>query len=249
MGKPSISKTERPRFTNHAACDIISSLVNSNILAGGPGRRLRRYPPQSLEWEADDVANRIFILRRGRIQLTSLRPDGREFLVRSIQSGEIFGELCFCAHQNEPMGTFARALTQSEVIGIGFDEFRGFIQRDQRLITYVLSTVCQRLFDAERRNQILGCHGARERLERLLLHLASLRNRRHSRLTWVSLTISHAELAALAAMTRPHVSLLMARLRRQGLIAYERGSPLNVNAAKLRGRLDSTGRQGSTSSR
>ncbi|MFN2394020.1 MAG: helix-turn-helix domain-containing protein, partial [Pyrinomonadaceae bacterium] len=43
----------------------------------------------------------------------------------------------------------------------------------------------------------------------------------------------HDELAQMAAMSRPHVTVTMGRLRRRGLVRYERSGPLVVDVEAL----------------
>ena len=62
--------------------------------------------------------------------------------------------------------------------------------------------------------------GAEQRLGRLLLRLATSRGRKGSlglRDT-VTVSVSHNELAQIAGMSRPHVTVTMGRLRRRGLV-------------------------------
>jgi DNA-binding transcriptional regulator GbsR (MarR family) len=50
----------------------------------------------------------------------------------------------------------------------------------------------------------------------------------------VALPFSHNELAQMAAMSRPHVSVTMSKLRQRGFVNYERNHPLKVNVSALR---------------
>lgn len=95
-------------------------------------------------------------------------------------------------------------------------------------------TFCLRLSDAERRAEILTYRGAEERLGRLLLQLAKTRGRAKPQVEGqVTLHVSHDELAQMAAMSRSHVTVTMGKLRRLGLVLYERNQPLMVNAPAL----------------
>jgi CRP-like cAMP-binding protein len=77
--------------------------------------------------------------------------------------------------------------------------------------------------------------GAEQRLGRLLLRLATSRGRRGSlglRDT-VTVSVSQNELAQLAGMSRPHVTVTMGRLRRRKLVQYEREGVVRVELASL----------------
>jgi CRP/FNR family cyclic AMP-dependent transcriptional regulator len=227
-----------PELHVHKQCEAFSSVIGETFAESG-AIQVKRHAPGVFVWSADDFADRVFTLKTGRIQISSTDSHGREVCLRMVEPGEMFGELCFCSHKTEPRGTDARAVMPSEVFEITFSEFRVCLQRDQRLTMNVLESFCVRLADAEQRGQILAIHNATQRLSRLLLYLSSIRGHAASGgANQVTLTVSHAELASLGAMSRPHVTIVMTRLRRRGLIDYQRGSALKLNVAKLRASLD-----------
>jgi CRP-like cAMP-binding protein len=200
--------------------------------------RPRRYPAGSSVWTPDRVADRLFGLLSGRVQITSVEANGRERLLRTIEPGDTFGELCFCSHRDEPCGTTAQALASSTVIEISYEIFSTLLRRNPGLMTRVVGMFCIRLAEAEERARILAFHDAKQRLGWLLLHVASVRGRPNATGTTAVLSTSHAELASLGALSRAHVSVTMVGLRRRGLVSYRRGSPLTVNVARLRAALE-----------
>jgi CRP/FNR family cyclic AMP-dependent transcriptional regulator len=42
---------------------------------------------------AEDPSGSIFFLKKGRVKLTRISPDGKEFIVALINPGEVFGEM------------------------------------------------------------------------------------------------------------------------------------------------------------
>lgn len=75
---------------------------------------------------------------------------------------------------------------------------------------------------------------AEERLERVLLHIATTRGKSSDESEGQTvLPVSHDELAQMAAMSRPHVTVTMGKLRRRGLVNYERNKPLTVDTEAL----------------
>ena len=109
-----------------------------------------------------------------------------------------------------------------------------YLQEDREAVKSLLFILCVRLSDAQRRLEALAHRGAEERLGRLLLHLATTRGvEREGDASDVVVSISHEELAQMAAMSRPHVTVTMGRLRRRGLVQYERNQPLVVKTEAL----------------
>jgi CRP-like cAMP-binding protein len=169
------------------------------------------------------------------VHIVAVSAAGQEHLYRAVVPGELFGEICFCAHRHEPHGTVARCLGRSEVWATSYDDFRRSIRDDASLADSVIQTFCARVSEAEQRVQILACRDARERLARLLLHLAVTKSPPGAEPgEETALTITHSDLAAMAALSRPHVSVLMTEFRGRRLVSYGRSGPLRVLTARLR---------------
>ena len=89
--------------------------------------------------------------------------------------------------------------------------------------------------------KILACNDARERLARLLLHLARPKTLAGTQQREEAvLGVTHSDIAAMAALSRPHVSVLMNEFRARRLVWYHRTGPLRVvtfENATSRGRV------------
>ncbi|MCA1601173.1 MAG: helix-turn-helix domain-containing protein, partial [Acidobacteria bacterium] len=94
-------------------------------------------------------------------------------------------------------------------------------------------TFCVRLANAEHRLEVLAHRSAEERLGMLLLQLATSQAAGKSN-GEVALQVSHGELAQMAAMSRPHVTVTMGKFRRRGLVRYGAGRPLVVDRPSLK---------------
>ena len=227
---------------SHEACDALTAAVVDNHLSGAGRAGRKQYASGSAIWHPSDLPDRVFRLQSGRVHIVAMNADGQEHLYRAVAPGELFGEMCFCAHRHEPHGTVARSLGRSEVWATSYDDFRRSIRSDRALVDSVIQTFCARVSEAERRVQILACRDARERLARLLLHLAQTKTQRGAELgEEAALTITHSDLAAMAALSRPHVSVLMTEFRARRLVSYGRSGPLRVRTAKLRRTVDGAG--------
>ena len=213
----------------------MTATVADHGLAAGHGARRKQYASGSAIWTPVDLPDRVFRLHAGRVHIVVVNAEGQEHLYRAVAPGELFGEMCFCAHRHEPHGSFARCLGRSDVSATSFADFKRHIRDDGSLTDAVIQTFCGRVAGAERRLQILACRDARERLARLLLHLAQTKVQAGSELEGrMVLTITHADLAAMAALSRPHVSVLMTEFRARRLVSYGRVGPLHIRTDRLR---------------
>ncbi|MEP6872603.1 MAG: Crp/Fnr family transcriptional regulator, partial [Anaerolineaceae bacterium] len=197
--------------------------------------RLRHFPKGSYVWQPDDAADRIYFLRKGRVMLMTAMPHERPVALHTIEPDQPFGEMCLCSLRTETRGTTAHALVESEALEIKQGKFLSYLHQNQAALGAFMFTLCARLKDACHRIEVMAHRGAEQRLGSLLLRLATSRERqgRVARRDWVNLSVSHNELAQLAGMSRPHVTVTMGRLRRRGLVQSERESVVVVEVASL----------------
>jgi CRP/FNR family transcriptional regulator, cyclic AMP receptor protein len=216
----------------------LTATVADHGFADGQGARRKQYASGSAIWTPADLPDRVFRLHAGRVHIVGMNAEGQERLYRAVIPGELFGEMCFCAHRHEPHGSFARCLGRSDVSATSFNDFKRRIRDDGSLADAVIQTFCGRVAEAERRLQILACRDARERLARLLLHLAQKKVHAGELEGRIALTTTHADLAAMAALSRPHVSVLMTEFRARRLVSYGRAGPLHIRTDRLRQLLE-----------
>ena len=222
-----------PTFLSHHECDVLTSAAAEHIERNRDMGHLRTYVKNACLWLADDCPERVYLLTSGRIEIASIDSQGAQELIRIVEPGELFGELCFCDHRREPVGTVARALTKSTVAEGSYDDFRRSLS-STRSATRLLETFCRRVADMERRTRVLACRDARKRLAMAIIDLCELRGAAKGASDRAVITVSHAELADRVAMTRSHTTVLMTRFRKQHLVSYRRNSALTVYVRRLR---------------
>jgi CRP/FNR family cyclic AMP-dependent transcriptional regulator len=160
-------------------------------------------------------------------------PQHRPVLLRTIEAHQTFGELCLCTTRTGTRGTTASALIACEVIEIKMNQFLGYLRQNRQALEALVCTMCLRLTEAEHRAEVFAHRGAEQRLGRLMLRLGMSGGGRLDRKDTVTLSVSHKELAQIAGMSRSHVTVTMGRLRRRGLVRYQREGPLRVDVSAL----------------
>jgi len=221
----------------HKDCQTLTELTIEHLPRDGSLGRVERYRKNAVVWQPEDVQDQIYFLQQGHIAIFLSDPEGREVVLQTVEESKPFGELCFCG-KYKLRGSFARAIVPSEAVAIHLADFMDYMQANREVLAALVWTYCVRLADAQRRIEILSNRGAEERLGHLLLHLAVSRIQKYGEPTdennIVALPISHNELAQMAAMSRPHVTVTMVKFRNLGVINYERNRPLMVNVPALR---------------
>lgn len=219
-------------LAEHRACTTLTRLTIDHLPADRSIGRRRTFGKDSEIWRPEDRGDRIYFLERGEIAIFSGDPLARDLLLQTAHAGEPVGELCLCAEGTGQRNTLARACTDVVVFELKYEVFLRYVEAHPAALKALLCTFCVRLSESESQSQILAHRGAQERLGRLLIQLGK-KTPKGKRGTSVVVHVSHREIALMAAMSRPHVSVVMGHFRRLGLVEYERGRPLSVNVEAL----------------
>jgi len=226
---------DTPRFPHHFDCEALTGITLDHLPRDGSLGRTRRYAKGADLWQADDAADRIYFLRRGRVAIMTATPDERPVVLRTVEVGQPLGELCLCAARTRTRETTARALVACEALEMKLGAFLGYLSQNREALDAFICTLCLRLTDTEHRVEIMAHRGAEQRLGRLMIRLGTqgARGGRGGKRDTVTLSLSHNELAQMTGMTRPHVTVTLGRLRRRGLVRYRREGPLRVDVPAL----------------
>jgi CRP-like cAMP-binding protein len=225
-------------FPEHRTCVTLTELSTEQLPSDGSIGRRRNFRNGATVWQADDRADRIYFLERGEVGIFSADQNGNELLLQIVRPSEPFGELCFCAEEGGVRRTSARTCGDTVVVEIAYDVFVEYLQRTPAAVTSLVCTFCLRLSDCETRSEVLAHRGAQERLGRLLLQLAAKGPKTKGHADEFVVHATHVELARMAAMSRPHVTLTLGHFRDRGLIRYSRGTPLAVRRGALNAHLE-----------
>lgn len=209
----------------------------------------RTYEKGALLWSQDKPCRSVFIVRRGEVEVFVRGSKLQEIPVRIVKPGELCGLLCFSMGRFDAPHTTARAFVRTMVTEIAFDDYLKFLKSSPDALFALLVTACKRLHFAEERAHILSYRRADDRLMALLLQLVERSGRPSpSEPDLMRIHYTHWELARLSGMNRPHVSVVLGRLRRDAVIRYGRGTPMLVNLRLLLQRLQSTTKAGAAKS-
>ena len=226
---------DTPKFPHHRDCEALTGITLDHLPRDGSLGRVRRFAKGAFLWRPEGAADRIYFLRKGRVIVTTAKPHERPVALRTIEPNQPFGELCLCSVRTGLRGSTASALVASEVFEIKLTQFLGYLHQNRAVLEAMMFTLCLRLTDAEHRIEVMAHRGAEQRLGRLLLRLAASPGRKGSlgMRDTVAVSVSQNELAQLAGMSRPHVTVTMGRLRRRRLVQYERESLVRIDVTGL----------------
>jgi CRP-like cAMP-binding protein len=159
----------------------------------------------------DEPGEVVFILKRGRVDLYRIAPDGRKLVVATLGPHTIFGEMGLLGQTM--YGCYAEAAEDSLICVLSRADLQALVRRNPEVGLRLLAELGARLRKREEELESLAFRGLPARLAMLLLREADIYG-----------TIdgySHQELAERLGTYRETVSQLLGRFRGEGLVAVE----------------------------
>jgi CRP-like cAMP-binding protein len=103
----------------------------------------RKLAKGDLLFSQGDPAHELFVVSDGRIAIATRSSDGRESMVAVFEAGALFGELGL--FDDEPRSADARALTDSEVLALAYDDVRTVLQARPEFLWVIVRLLAHRL--------------------------------------------------------------------------------------------------------
>jgi len=174
---------------------------------------------KSFIYNMGDSAEKIYILKEGRIKITRLTEDGKELTIDILEAGDIFGEMAIAGEQERE--TNAEALEDSFICAMGKLDFERFIAENPGLSMSITKLFGSRLRKVESRLENLIFHDVRSRLLSLFDDLGEKYGEDTGLGKKITIHLSHQEIANLIGATRETVTLELNNLKREGKLVME----------------------------
>lgn len=170
-------------------------------------------------YEAGDRADRVYVLKSGRVKVSRASADGKEFILYLVGPGELFGELAV-AGQEWRSGT-ATVLDDAFVCSVDADRFERFMLAHPRLAIEISRIIGNRKESTEKRVLDLISKDVRTRLANALAQLAGDYGVPDERGMRLDLRLTQSDLAQLVGSTRETTSTVFNEFRRSELVDSE----------------------------
>ncbi len=170
-------------------------------------------PARTVVCRQAEPADRMFLIRTGRVRLARSTTDGRDVLLRWLGPGECFGLGTLVSGPARYVGT---ALTMDRVCLFAWKAaaIRRFATTQPQLALNALRIALSYLDEFAERHSDLLSRSAEQRVARTLTHLAATQGRLQP--TGVELDITNSDLASLADVSMFTVSRQLKRWERNG---------------------------------
>jgi CRP/FNR family cyclic AMP-dependent transcriptional regulator len=197
------------------------------LQSAGTTRQVRRFKRGAVVFAQGALANSVYYIQAGGVQLSVLSKTGKEAVVAMLGPGDFFGEGCLAA-QTHRIGT-AKAIVSSAVLRISKVEMARTLHAQPELADRFLKHMLARNIRIEEDLVDQLFNSSEKRLARTLLLLARYGTTESTVRELPKL--SQETLAEMVGTTRSRVNFFMNKFRRLGFIEYNGG--LKINSSLL----------------
>jgi CRP/FNR family transcriptional regulator, cyclic AMP receptor protein len=175
----------------------------------------KRTPDTFLEQEdilytPKEGTERLFILKKGRIQLYEIGESGDELTLSVIEEGDVFGEMALTGQSLS--GLYVRALTPSTVVSMRREDVEHLIMNKPEVGLRLVRDLALRLHASEARYADVVGKGVPARLATLILTLVDSEGVRSSESYRIPTHYTHQRLASMIGCGRVAVTRAFRKL-------------------------------------
>lgn len=226
------AKLLKTKFDYLAEINLLTELTPQDLAAIDALVPVFSYPGGTVIYEPGDRIQQIYFLKRGRVKLYQVTPEGKQLTLAVLGDGNIFGETDLFA--TGAGSCFAQAIAPTLVCSMGKADLARFMIQRPRVALKLVEILSHEIRKLQALTTTLVLEDVRTRVGYLLLTLADQFGQ-PDREEWIriDLHLTHQEVAHLIGATRESVSLILGELGREQMVHTERGS-IAIAPAKLK---------------
>lgn len=214
-----------------AEVDIFCDLGPAEMDAIAAAAPMRTYGAGEILYSPHNPAETLFILKRGRVRIFRVSPDGRALTTAIITPGTIFGEMILLGQHM--YDNYAEALDEAVVCVMSRADVHRFLLADQRIATRIAEILGKRLIEMERRLSDSVFKSVPQRVAGTLVALAGEQRRSVLAVRAPVVRLTHEQIAALAGASRETTTKVLGDFAERGLIRLGRGHLTILDPARV----------------
>lgn len=179
---------------------------------------MREYARGRLILHPGEHSELIFLIKEGRVKLSTYSSGGKEQILALLEPGDLFGDLALVG-EREPV--HVEAFEDTVVCGVRKEDFAGIVRAHPEIALRIIRVLAERLRLAEEEIENLVFRDVPGRLAALLLRLGEAYGVRDKNSIRLTLRLTHYDLASMIGATRETVTNILARFRDEGLTDVE----------------------------
>lgn len=162
----------------------------------------------------------LFMLKKGRVRICRVGPDGRELTLAVVTSGTVFGEMSLTAQRLE--NACAEAMEPSVVCSMRRENLEWLVTEKPQVGLKVMQVLSERLSAAEERMEDIALKEVPARLAGLIIQLIESEGMVTSEGYKAPTRYTHRQLAAMIGSKRETVTKAFTMLQRSDVLELKR---------------------------
>ena len=206
---------------NLERCSLFAGLPLQELRRVCPTATIRAFRHRSAIYAQGDRCRDLFCVLGGQVKLARVSHEGSEFTTGLLTTGELFGPALDGSDFLEAQET-ATAKGAVSVWRVPAKEFRNLLLHHSALCLRVVEALARRQRQMERRLECFAFKRTEARLAETLRELSGGFETRCEHGFGLHIRLTQQELADLVGASRPVVSTILNRLRKKGVLGYNR---------------------------
>lgn len=182
--------------------------------------------PGKIFYMPEETGEVLFLLKRGRVQLYRLSPEGKKIVVATLGPGAVFGEMSLVGQGM--YNTFAESADECILCVMSRPDVERLVREKPQVALRIVEALGHRLVETERQLEEIAFKSIPARLAGLLLRLAS--EARGNEVTGYT----HQDFAEMLGTYRETITQTLNEFRTDGLVQIGRKRIELMNEAGLK---------------
>jgi len=177
-------------------------------------------------------AESIFIVKDGKIKISKISSVGKEYIIKIMESGDIFAESTLFIGGEYP--ATAEAVEDAQIIEIKNSDIENLILKNSAIARSIIKLMAKRLKNIAVIIENLALKDSIGRTASVLLIFAKERGIPTKEGILVEIELKRHELANLVGTSRENISRILSQMDRDGIISLSKDKILIKDLEKLR---------------
>ena len=179
----------------------------------------------------DDEDERLYVVKRGRVRLYRLTPDGKQLTLEILDKGRIVGRMSWLGQ--ELAGAYAEAVEDALICSFTPEELRRLIDRFPSVGVNIIRYLSGRLAASEQEREIMAFRSVEQRLAARLVELLGRFGQPTAGGTAIDARLTQQELADMIGTSRETLATTITSLRERGVLEMHNQRVVVLDTEKL----------------
>jgi len=180
----------------------------------------------------DDDDERLYVIKRGRVRLYRLTPDGKQLTLELLDKGRIVGRMAWLGQQLTD--AYAEAIEDALICSFTPDELKRLIDRFPSVGVNIIRYLSGRLAASEREREVMAFRSVEQRLAARLVELSERFGQPTEGGTAIDARLTQQELADMIGTSRETLATTVASLRERGLLEMHNQRVVILDVPRVR---------------